>query len=326
MKLWNWFVGKRAKPNHSTGSGGGPQLSCPTCGSVYRLGDDATIVTMQDVYNMVRSHGGTVIGQTRRTFATQTDPALIGRPRDMGRFKKTEVLEKVASIRATLKNGGEAFWYCEECKNSAQPHAIPADFCAEMHSLENLARGAETVTEAQEIAQFDRGCEVGAGMGGLCHVEIYPHVVSRVCIESADTCGLDDICKRAADDLRHGGEFLVCDLRYEGYSDDPREVFQIPEIRRWCKRALERAPFLPMLLSDGTVREFVFCVMDDVQILPDDGKKWRASFSLDEVIRILFAADSASHEFFIQCGVVDSAKLRRECATRVGRQFDLGAG
>ena len=148
---------------------------CPTCGSVYRLGTTRRLSPCK-TSTIGSNRGGTVISQTRRP-SPRTRSGSDRTAARMGRFKKTEVLEKVASIRATLKNGVRLSGTAKNVRQcTATRHLQPT--LSEMHSLENLARGAETVTDAQEIAQFDRGCESVPAWEGCVTLMIYPHVSS----------------------------------------------------------------------------------------------------------------------------------------------------
>jgi tetratricopeptide (TPR) repeat protein len=121
---------------------GSRQLQCPTCGTTYRLGEDATMVSHQDMADLAQSSGATIISRDGRPIAgkawapvaTQTRPVLIGRKRNEDHPTKAEVLEdltglleNVRRIRATIEDGGKAFWYCE-CPKDKQPHEFPSDF------------------------------------------------------------------------------------------------------------------------------------------------------------------------------------------------------
>ncbi len=122
--------------------GPAPKVQCPTCGTNYRLGDDATIVTSQDITDSFQRGGATIIGRdgaiTGKAWsplATQTRPALIGRKRNLGDLTEAEVLENVTGllenvsrIRETIEKGSKAFWYCEKCRKNEHPHTFPSDF------------------------------------------------------------------------------------------------------------------------------------------------------------------------------------------------------
>jgi len=83
-------------------------------------------------------------------------------------------------------------------------------------------------------------------------------------IANADATGVDELLVSVATQIRQGGSFRPCILNFVGYDDDPRAICEIPEIRRWCEKAWNKAPALVSLLDEkisGLSRMFIFCLV-----------------------------------------------------------------
>lgn len=50
-------------------------------------------------------------------------------------------------------------------------------------------------------------------------------------------------------------------IRVLGYDDDPRGLYDIPEVRAWCGKALAALPFLPVVLEFDTFQWLAFCLV-----------------------------------------------------------------
>lgn len=60
-------------------------------------------------------------------------------------------------------------------------------------------------------------------------------------------------------------KLIIC---FSGYDDDTREIFQIPEIRKFVSKLIENKPILPYFLSSkDEYRAILMCCIGDVSIL-----------------------------------------------------------
>ena len=89
-------------------------LVCENCGEIFRLGQDANLVTDEDLFNTVLSAGGNVIvhGNARR------EPDLVVKRSGLSREEKSGILKKVARVRGDLAEGSERQWHCGSCRTT----------------------------------------------------------------------------------------------------------------------------------------------------------------------------------------------------------------
>jgi hypothetical protein len=52
------------------------------------------------------------------------------------------------------------------------------------------------------------------------------------------------------------------ELGIAGYDKDPRELYQVPEVRAWFTEVSQRLPHLPLALSDESLRVYLLCSVD----------------------------------------------------------------
>lgn len=98
-------------------------------------------------------------------------------------------------------------------------------------------------------------------------------VVSREDVEKRETGRVLNVLSSLTVSARVMRQFCGrVDLFFGGYDDDPREVFEIPEVRAFVRDLDARFPELPYLLSRHTRihRTFAFCLVPAE--MSDDGR------------------------------------------------------
>ncbi len=98
-------------------------LTCPLCGHIYRVGEDATIVTTEQGFQLAKA---TVI-VTDGSVPVRTDlvasmedwtPEALARGR-----KKAQETAKI--IREAIAKGQKRYWTCHACDNEDRPFEYP---------------------------------------------------------------------------------------------------------------------------------------------------------------------------------------------------------
>jgi hypothetical protein len=130
MGFWTTFFGKRSVPQTRTSGSDSTTtaaplmvLTCRKCGVVYRIGVDATIVSVQDCMDHLRAyeHTGTrfimVGGGDPSQFAANR-PVLVGRCA----FENLTAEQAHANLQGDRRNvkrileGAVGEWKCDVCK------------------------------------------------------------------------------------------------------------------------------------------------------------------------------------------------------------------
>ena len=149
--MFGWLFGKRrnvavrqtestgATPKPATNAQVGPPLSrakenaigvmqlyCPRCGGTYRLGENATVTTMGQIFGLARG----VIGAASDMNAALSSPDLVGSPARNESCppvaaQLAQTMQEVEIIRADLARGRRRSWYCEKCDNDQEPYPYP---------------------------------------------------------------------------------------------------------------------------------------------------------------------------------------------------------
>lgn len=105
-------------------------LRCPKCAGEYRVGEDATIVAMGDVF----ASTDTAMPNTQRFV---NHPALVDQPakglvdqpaKGMDADGRRNALQQVERIQKAIREGIRLSWYCMACKNSDDSCSFPSDF------------------------------------------------------------------------------------------------------------------------------------------------------------------------------------------------------
>lgn len=108
-------------------------LTCKLCGTVYRIGEDSVITTMEDVQSagmmtVVLTDGRpTVRTDLVSQFQSSWTPEWLEE-------QKRDAPGKIAFLRESIGSGQQRFWYCRSCDNEKSPFPYP-DFLASDDSL-----------------------------------------------------------------------------------------------------------------------------------------------------------------------------------------------
>ena len=80
-------------------------------------------------------------------------------------------------------------------------------------------------------------------------------------IGALNTTVVDSVSNSVRETLPATGSFPSWQLSISGYDADPRGLWGIREVRRWCQAAQHRAPYLPCLLAKDSVGWYLFALM-----------------------------------------------------------------
>lgn len=90
------------------------RLVCDDCEEIFRVGENANLVTDEDLFNAVLSAGGNITahGNLKR------EPDLVVKKSGLTREEKSAILTKVARVQDDLVEGSERQWYCGSCRTT----------------------------------------------------------------------------------------------------------------------------------------------------------------------------------------------------------------
>ncbi len=127
-------------------------------------------------------------------------------------------------------------------------------------------------------------------------------VVDKYHLDHADVSEVEELLGSIATQIRERGSFKPCILTFLGFDGDPREVCQIPEIRRWCSAAWKKSPALvPFIEQDvsGTCMMFILALLNaKVQL---QGTKAAFAVPPHELTPILIKAAESGLAFLESC-------------------------
>lgn len=149
-------------------------------------------------------------------------------------------------------------------------------------------------------------------------------VQSKDTIEALDMTGIEGLLALVTEAVRKNGTFQPCNLSVTDYNDDPRELFQIPEVRAWCKRAFEIAPVLPLLLSEDSVKWFVWSLVN-VEVVAHGVGETQVKVPRDEVMDIVKTSLLDAQEFFWR-GDLEKPKRVEKLSGECVHRLILGLG
>lgn len=89
--------------------------------------------------------------------------------------------------------------------------------------------------------------------------------VQQEAVVSLDTREIVDIRDRFVGELKETGAFSPWRILIYGYREDHRELYEIPEVKNWCKVALDHVPFLPLILAGETAKWFMLSLAEAEQ-------------------------------------------------------------
>jgi len=88
------------------------------------------------------------------------------------------------------------------------------------------------------------------------------HLISRQEVIEGNTGRIKIAVDDSLREFRSSRNLIPIHFGIDGYDDDPRGLFDIPEIRSWCKQLYHEVPFLFSLLDSETMAWFFPCVAD----------------------------------------------------------------
>lgn len=91
-------------------------LKCPYCGSIYRIGEDTTISTPEDVLKEFPNLSGK-FDMSRPDLMTHINTD----DNELRRNLNQKSLEKMGAINNVLRKGQTRYWYCSKCENENNP-------------------------------------------------------------------------------------------------------------------------------------------------------------------------------------------------------------
>jgi len=113
------------RPQHAASH---PLLTCPLCGEVYLVGQDACIISLGDVFGFMAGQGTAIIGDADGMMGSTPD--LVGRI--LPSWSKGEREERlretgtnVDRIRNMIKSGKKPQW---QCQDKDHPNPYPENF------------------------------------------------------------------------------------------------------------------------------------------------------------------------------------------------------
>lgn len=86
--------------------------------------------------------------------------------------------------------------------------------------------------------------------------------VAKESVLAGDISDISQISSQAKEQLSKNGEIQEWNLTISGYDYDPRDLWEIPEVRLWCKKAYSYAPYLPCILSEHSIAWFLPCISE----------------------------------------------------------------
>jgi hypothetical protein len=104
---------------------------------------------------------------------------------------------------------------------------------------------------------------------------------SRQQVESCDVEEPLGLLRRLSADRHTAIEYSGrISLVFDGYNDDPRELFEIPEVRAYIKRLDQKWPYWFLFLSqaDDSIKLLESCLCETIEVIPGV-----ASIDLDQM-------------------------------------------
>jgi len=102
--------------------------------------------------------------------------------------------------------------------------------------------------------------------------------VYKQSIISLDTSSVKLISELVAEEAGTNDYFEHWDIMIFGYANDPRGLYDIPEVRRWCQQAVSEFPFLPSVLTTAV---FARIRIGRLRKPMDIGRKFKTDFSFE---------------------------------------------
>ena len=141
--------------------------------------------------------------------------------------------------------------------------------------------------------------------------------VPKQSVLAGDLHYIDDITRNAREWIQQHGRIQLWNLAISGYDDDPRPLWEIPEVRTWCKNVHTKVPYLPCLLSENSIIWYVLCILEPKTLWTERVGRLKSPEDGD---RFLAEVTVYMSQFFVQCGVntEEAFYLAAEAGKRIG--------
>jgi hypothetical protein len=97
-------------------------LKCTQCGHLYRVGEDATIVTMEDVFDSASS---VLVFGSGNSVQKDLVASMSGWADDRLKDGQASARNNIQRIRKGLAKGQVRYWYCKTCNNEESAFEYP---------------------------------------------------------------------------------------------------------------------------------------------------------------------------------------------------------
>lgn len=142
-----------------------------------------------------------------------------------------------------------------------------------------------------EHALTDIGARTVTNEKGASVIRYLAAPIEKVHLLNLDFSDIERLTGLVREEILKKGEFQLWDLTISGYDEDPRALFEIPEVRKWFRQALEKAPHLLAIVSSAALRQIVFSLLD-IQVT---GHHFRSQIDVFEEQAIQRASVDISH-------------------------------
>ena len=131
-------------------------------------------------------------------------------------------------------------------------------------------------------------------------------------IDSGDTSQIQQLRTDLADEINASGSFTPSKMLIFGYAEDPRELYDISEVRKWCTSAMDEIPFLPYVLHLESTKWFVWCISE----IESQGPFMSVSPTV--LPKLMLQCDASLQTFLSDNGVQNDRPVLDQCRARFG--------
>lgn len=86
--------------------------------------------------------------------------------------------------------------------------------------------------------------------------------ISKNAVLAGDLHEVDPFIDSIINNLKKSEEYFPFDMTISGYANDPRPLWEVEEIRKWCESLQQKHPYLPYLLSNSTIEWYALCILE----------------------------------------------------------------
>lgn len=86
-------------------------------------------------------------------------------------------------------------------------------------------------------------------------------IISKNAVLAGDLHEIDPFIDSIINNLKKSEEYSPFDMTISGYTNDPRPLWEVEEIRKWCESLHQKHPYLPFLLSKSTIEWYALCIL-----------------------------------------------------------------